>query len=78
MIVCHCTGVTDTTLTQLIQDGAVTVTEITRRCGAGRCCEACREELASILVRARGATEAADKSRPPQDSRHVLLGDVAV
>jgi len=78
MIVCHCTGVTDTTVTQLIQDGAATVTEITRRCGAGRCCAACREELAAILASARGPTESVQTMPAQPDARSVLIASAAV
>ena len=49
MIVCHCVGVTDGTIRTLIEAGASSVSEITRRCGAGRCCQPCREEIASLL-----------------------------
>lgn len=49
MIVCHCVGVTDGTIRNLIEAGASSVGEITRRCGAGRCCAPCREEIASLL-----------------------------
>ena len=49
MIVCHCAGVTDGTIRKLIEAGASSVGEIARRCGAGRCCAPCREEIASLL-----------------------------
>jgi len=49
MIVCHCAGVTDGTIRNLIKAGAASLGEITRRCGAGRCCQPCREEIASLL-----------------------------
>jgi len=49
MIVCHCVGVTDGTIRKLIETGATSLPEITRRCGAGRCCAPCREEIASLL-----------------------------
>jgi bacterioferritin-associated ferredoxin len=49
MIICHCVGVTDGTIRNLIAAGAASVGEITRRCGAGRCCQPCREEIASLL-----------------------------
>jgi bacterioferritin-associated ferredoxin len=52
MIVCHCVGVTDCTIKQLISDGASSVAEITRRCGAGRCCAPCQETIASMLYSA--------------------------
>ena len=49
MIVCHCVGVTDATIRKLVDAGATSVGEITRRCGAGRCCAPCREEIASLV-----------------------------
>ena len=50
MIVCHCTGVTDSDIHRLIREGASTVKDIVRRCGAGRCCAPCRDEIASLLA----------------------------
>jgi bacterioferritin-associated ferredoxin len=49
MIVCHCAGVTDRTITQEIRDGASTVRDIVRRTGAGRCCAPCRDEIRALL-----------------------------
>jgi bacterioferritin-associated ferredoxin len=49
MILCHCAAVTDATIARLIDEGAKSVAEITRRCGAGRCCVSCREEISSML-----------------------------
>ncbi len=53
MIICQCTGTTETDIAQLIRDGASTVREITRSTGAGGCCAPCREEIAAILCRHR-------------------------
>lgn len=52
MIVCHCAGVTDRDIAQLVAEGAVTVREITQRCGAGRTCSPCRTHLEEILSEA--------------------------
>jgi bacterioferritin-associated ferredoxin len=52
MIVCHCAAVTDSTIERLIGDGATSVAEIARRCGAGRCCTPCREEIVAMLYAA--------------------------
>ena len=52
MIVCHCAAVTDSTIERLIGDGATSVAEIARRCGAGRCCNPCRDEIAAMLYAA--------------------------
>ena len=49
MIICQCAGVTDSTIRGLIEAGASSVTDITRVCGAGACCPACREEIARLL-----------------------------
>lgn len=53
MIVCHCTGVTDSDINRLIRDGASSVKEIVQLSGAGRCCAPCRAEIADLLVQGR-------------------------
>jgi bacterioferritin-associated ferredoxin len=50
MIVCHCAGVSDTTIARHIEDGAASVDEIMSRTGAGRRCAPCREEIANLLL----------------------------
>jgi len=50
MIVCHCAGVTDRDIAQLIAEGAVTAREITQRCGAGRTCGPCRAHLEELVA----------------------------
>lgn len=50
MIVCHCAGVSDTTITSHIEAGAASVAEIVRLTGAGRRCAPCREEIAHLLT----------------------------
>jgi len=49
MIVCHCAGVTDSNIAELVRDGARSVADIVRRSGAGRCCLPCREEIATLV-----------------------------
>lgn len=49
MIVCECTGVTDGTIRALARDGVTKVAEVTRRCGAGGCCQSCRPAISRIL-----------------------------
>lgn len=51
MIVCHCTGTTDSNIVDLIRDGASSVREIAQRSGAGRCCGPCQDEIEDILSR---------------------------
>ncbi len=57
MIVCECTGTSDKKIRNLVREGATTVAEITRRCGAGGCCQACRP-LISRIVKATVAESA--------------------
>jgi len=54
MIVCMCHPTSDRDVDAIIDDGARTVEEISRRCGAGTGCGACVEELRERLV-AKGA-----------------------
>jgi bacterioferritin-associated ferredoxin len=49
MIVCHCAGVSDSTIARYIDGGASSVDEIIHLTGAGRRCAPCREEIASLL-----------------------------
>jgi bacterioferritin-associated ferredoxin len=66
MIVCHCVGVSDAMIRKLIAAGASSVGEITRRCGAGRCCAPCREEIASLLDRSSTALPAGREFAPAE------------
>ena len=54
MIVCLCHPTSDRDVDAIIDDGARTVEEISRRCGAGTGCGACVEELRERL-NAKGA-----------------------
>ncbi len=62
MIICECTGVTDGTIRALARDGVTKVAEVTRRCGAGGCCQSCRPAIARILRQT--ANEASAPSAP--------------
>ena len=53
MIFCHCAAVSDSTIESLIEGGATTLSQVSRQCGAGRHCTACREEIIAMLSRAR-------------------------
>jgi bacterioferritin-associated ferredoxin len=50
MIVCMCHPTSDRDVDAIIDDGARTVEEISRRCGAGTGCGACLEELRDRLA----------------------------
>jgi bacterioferritin-associated ferredoxin len=53
MIVCVCAGVSERKLRAVIVDGAVTMREIERRCGAGAGCGACRGAVKACLRECR-------------------------
>ena len=55
MIVCLCHPVSDRDVDAVIDDGARTVEEIGRKCGAGTGCGTCVNELRDRLA-AKGAT----------------------
>jgi bacterioferritin-associated ferredoxin len=64
MIICECTGTTDGTIRALARDGVTRVSEITRRCGAGGCCQSCRPAIVHIL-RATAKEEASSSPALP-------------
>jgi bacterioferritin-associated ferredoxin len=51
VLVCLCHPLSDRELDKLVDDGADTVEEIGRRCGAGTGCGACLDELAEAVQR---------------------------
>jgi bacterioferritin-associated ferredoxin len=56
MLVCICHPTTDRDLEAVIDDGARTVQEVGRRCGAGTGCGTCVEEIRDRL-NAKGAND---------------------
>ncbi len=59
MIVCHCAGVTDHAILQLVREEAVqSVRDVVRQTGAGRCCAPCRQEIASLLSQGQAVATA--------------------
>jgi len=68
MIVCQCVGVSDTTITRLIESGVGTVAEISRRTGAGQCCASCRDQIRSLLYSSTAAAHTASSAQIPRAS----------
>lgn len=60
MIICECTGTSDATIRALAREGVTKVSEVTRRCGAGGCCQSCRPRIARILKGSAAAPAAAE------------------
>ena len=49
MLVCHCNGVSDRRVRRAIREGALTVSEVGRACGAGTCCQGCSPTINRII-----------------------------
>jgi bacterioferritin-associated ferredoxin len=49
MFVCVCKAVTDREVKRVIEAGACTVAEVTRQCGAGGDCGACRGMIEEMI-----------------------------
>lgn len=49
MLVCHCNGVSDRTVRRVVRDGALSVAEVGRACGAGTCCRGCSSTIDRII-----------------------------
>ncbi|MGH7821086.1 MAG: (2Fe-2S)-binding protein, partial [Candidatus Binatia bacterium] len=65
MIFCQCAAVSEDTIERVIRDGAATVTDVTRGCGAGRWCPPCRQEIAiRIGILRSTADNAREEPRP--------------
>lgn len=60
MIVCVCEGLSEREITQVIQGGASSVSELGRRCRAGVDCGRCREQLRDMLGERRCAAPRAN------------------
>lgn len=65
MIVCLCKGVSCGTLRRAIADGAQSLEEIGRACGAGTDCGGCQNTIEDILDEELGAGAAAASRRLP-------------
>ena len=50
MVVCHCHAVNDRTIRAEIQSGALDLTEVAERCGAGTRCGGCQPLIAALLA----------------------------
>ena len=49
MLICHCNGVSDRTVRRVVREGALTVAEVGRACGAGTCCRGCTSTIKRII-----------------------------
>ena len=49
MLVCHCNGVSDRSVRRAVREGALSVSEVGRACGAGTCCRGCNSTIDRII-----------------------------
>jgi len=73
MIVCMCHPISDRDVDAIIDDGARTVEEISRRCGAGTGCGACVDELRERLVAKGAAGCGRDCAQEHRDAANELV-----
>lgn len=54
MIICHCRGVNDRAIREVVRRGASTCREVALACHAGRMCGGCRPAIAELIEAERG------------------------
>jgi bacterioferritin-associated ferredoxin len=57
VIVCHCRATTDREIRRSIRNGAVTLREVSRACGAASGCGGCAEAVHEVIASELGAFE---------------------
>ena len=50
MIVCHCKGITDRTIRNLVREGVSSPRDVGLACEAGMCCGGCRPLIDRLVV----------------------------
>jgi bacterioferritin-associated ferredoxin len=73
MIVCFCHPTSDRDVDAIIEDGARTVEDIGRRCGAGTGCGSCVDELRDRLTAKGAAGCPRDGADAPADAPQPLV-----
>jgi bacterioferritin-associated ferredoxin len=58
MYVCLCKGVSNRTIRRSIDEGARSLDDVGRKCGAGTACGSCRMDIVGMLEDARDARAA--------------------
>ena len=58
MIICHCNATTDREIRRAVRNGASSLREVSRACGAASGCGGCAESVLEIISSELGAREA--------------------
>jgi len=64
VIVCHCHGVSERTIRETVREGASSLRQVARSCGAGRMCGGCRPTVRKLVEEETGEDGAAAISVP--------------
>lgn len=64
MLVCLCNRITEAEVRAAVAEGAGSVRELSRACGAGAGCGACWDDLRGLLCEGRAGARCAAGSRP--------------
>lgn len=57
MIICHCRATSDREIRRAVRNGAVTIHEVSRACGAASGCGGCAEAVHEVITSELGAFE---------------------
>lgn len=49
MVICHCRAISDALVRQAVEEGALDIEAVIRRCGAASACGGCRPAIAQLL-----------------------------
>ena len=69
MLVCHCNGVSDRSVRRAVRQGALTVSEVGRACGAGTCCQGCNPTI-NRIIQIESHRQAQANEDSPQPGAH--------
>lgn len=61
MLICHCERVNDRRIRQVVENGARTVGQVGKSCGAGTCCGGCVKAIAEIVEEVEGRSSPAPR-----------------
>ena len=64
MIVCHCNGISDQEIRRTVREGASSLGEVARACGAGTCCGGCHQAVDQIVTETLGSPSTHDDGSP--------------
>jgi bacterioferritin-associated ferredoxin len=67
MLVCHCKAVSDRAIRSAVRNGAQTVSDVARSCGAGDHCGGCLD-VVQELIHSESAHHAQPHTLPASDS----------